>query len=425
MSSPRVLLVAEHASARFGGEAILPLHWFRFLRQRGVDVRLCVHERTRDELLAALPSEHARLHFVRDTWLHRGLWRLGSWLPAKLGEATFGVVLRLLTQARARRVAKDLIRQGLVDIVHQPIPVSPKDPSLLWGLGVPVVIGPLNGGMSYPPAFRRLEPLWVRGAVRLLRWCSQLVHVVLRGKREAAVLLVANPRTAEALPHGCRGRVATLVENGVDFSLFAADASAKPAAVERGPLRLLFVGRLIKLKALDIVLDAMAALGDEAACTLDVAGDGPMRQAWEQHARARGLSSRVTFHGFVPQARIPELLTRAQALVMPSLHECGGAVVLEAMAMERVVVATAWGGPLDYLDEQCGILVPPDGRERLVGGFAAAIRLLAEDPRQRQRLAAAAARRCRDRFDWQNKVEAILAVYRECLGTGAQSRGSG
>jgi glycosyltransferase involved in cell wall biosynthesis len=415
VTSLRVLLVAEHASANFGGEAILPLHWFRFLRRRGVDVRLCVHERTRDELLAALPSEHERLHFVRDSWLHRGLWRLGSWLPAKLGEATFGVLLRLLTQARARRLAKDLIRRGLVDIVHQPIPVSPKDPSLLWGLGVPVVIGPLNGGMSYPPAFRRLEPSWLRLAVALLRRLSGFVHVVLRGKREAAVLLVANARTAQALPRGCRGRVVTLVENGVDFGLFATGASAPAPVDEGGPLRLLFVGRLIGLKALDIVLDAMAALGDEVPCTLDVAGDGPMRQVWQQHAHARGLSSRVAFHGFVPQASLPALLARAQVLVMPSLHECGGAVVLEAMAMERPVVATAWGGPLDYLDAECGILVPPDDRERLVAGFAAALRGLAADPEGRRRMGLAAARRCREQFDWGRKADAMLAVYRECL----------
>ena len=42
-SNPRVLIVAEHASAKFGGEAILPLHYFRVLRKRGIEAWLIVH----------------------------------------------------------------------------------------------------------------------------------------------------------------------------------------------------------------------------------------------------------------------------------------------------------------------------------------------------------------------------------------------
>jgi glycosyltransferase involved in cell wall biosynthesis len=54
---------------------------------------------------------------------------------------------------------------------------------------------------------------------------------------------------------------------------------------------------------------------------------------------------------------------------LPSLFECGGAVVLEAMARGCQFVATAWGGPLDYLGDSCGILVQPNSREALIVGF--------------------------------------------------------
>ena len=46
----KVLIVADNASARFGCEAILPLHYFRVLHRRGVDVYIVVHERTKKEL---------------------------------------------------------------------------------------------------------------------------------------------------------------------------------------------------------------------------------------------------------------------------------------------------------------------------------------------------------------------------------------
>jgi hypothetical protein len=52
----RILIVAENASAKFGGEAALPLHYFRVLTQRKVPVWLVVHERTRVELQSAYPG---------------------------------------------------------------------------------------------------------------------------------------------------------------------------------------------------------------------------------------------------------------------------------------------------------------------------------------------------------------------------------
>src|SRR5262245_34374896 len=149
----RVLIVAEHASARFGGEAILPLHYFRLLRRRGVEAWLVVHARTHDELSALLPEEADRIHYVPDTLSHRLLHVMGRALPARVEFFSTGMVLRLLSQLVARRMARRLVAEHDIDVVHQPIPVSPKETSLLHGLGAPVVIGPMNGGMTFPPAF--------------------------------------------------------------------------------------------------------------------------------------------------------------------------------------------------------------------------------------------------------------------------------
>lgn len=416
----RVLIVAEHASARFGGEAILPLHWFRLLRSRGLPARLIVHERTRAELEEALADHRDAIEYVADGWFQRALWRAGEWLPRRLAETTLGVAMRWSTQRRALRRVRALVAAGAVDVVHQPIPVSPKEPSLLAGLGVPVVIGPMNGGMEYPPAFRRLESGWLRAAIAALRRSASLINLLVRGKREATTLLVANDRTERALPRGCRGRVARLVENGVDFALFAANASAPRPST--GRFEALFVGRLVDVKALDVAIAALARLPADVACRLTVVGDGPMRATWEATARAAGVADRVEFLGFRPQSEVPALLRRADALLLPSIRECGGAVVLEAMAMRVPVVATGWGGPADYVDERCGVLVAPTSREALVAGFAQALTRLARQPEWRAQLAAAAFERCREEFDWERKLDAMLAIYREACDRFAAGR---
>ena len=150
----KVLIVAEHASARFGGEAALPLHYFRVMRNRGIDVRLVTHARTRDELASLYPGDD-RILYIEDSAWHRAMWRIGKRLPNQISYFTTGFLSRLSTQLAQRRIVHRLVREHGIDVVHQPMPVSPREPSMLFGFGVPVVIGPMNGGMDYPPAFRK------------------------------------------------------------------------------------------------------------------------------------------------------------------------------------------------------------------------------------------------------------------------------
>jgi glycosyltransferase involved in cell wall biosynthesis len=102
-------------------------------------------------------------------------------------------------------------------------------------------------------------------------------------------------------------------------------------------------------------------------------------------------------------------------LVLPSLMECGGAVVLEAMAMGLPVIATAWGGPVDYIDDTCGILVEPGSRQAFVDNFAHALEQLARSPQARVEMGRAARARVVEHFDWEVKVDRVLALYRSVV----------
>ena len=403
-----VILVADNASARFGGEAFIPLNYFRLLLAREVDVRLVVHARVRAELVELFPDHSDRLHFVEDIWLHKGLFRLGTFLPRRLADATTGLLLHLTTQLMQRNIIKSLVERLAVDVIHQPIPVSPKTPSCLYGIGVPVVIGPLNGGMKYPPAFQKEHGLVAGAAMALGRAISNVFNLVIPGKRLASLMLVANPRTRAALPRGIRGRVVELVENGVDLQIWRQKLPNAGAAPE---LRLIFVGRLIDWKALEIVLEAIARVSKHQAVSCEVIGDGPMRQIWQDMAKQLGLETTVKFSGFLSQPECARRLQEADVFVLPSLFECGGAVVLEAMAVGLPVIATAWGGPLDYLDDNCGILVEPSSREDLIEGFANAMIRLGGSSSLREQMGQAGYDRARQYFDWERKVDRILELY--------------
>jgi len=127
---------------------------------------------------------------------------------------------RLVTQWQARKFAREILRSPGHWLVHQPIPVSPKEPSLLVGLDRPLVVGPMNGGMEFRSRPKQ-QSAWGRGAVAWGRRMADMINRLIPGKHEASTLLVANERTALALPSGVRGKVVTLVENGVDLELWS------------------------------------------------------------------------------------------------------------------------------------------------------------------------------------------------------------
>jgi glycosyltransferase involved in cell wall biosynthesis len=246
--------------------------------------------------------------------------------------------------------------------------------------------------------------------MRTGRVASNALNAVLRGKCEAAVLLVANERTRQALPRGIKGEVIELSENGVDLDVFRrAEGSMSQSGSVRP--RFAFVGRLIEWKGVDLLLKATAKALRRRDLELHIVGDGEIRSQLESLAADLELGDRVVFHGFIPQDQCARFLAEFDALVLPSLYECGGAVVLEAMAIGLPVIATKWGGPADYLDERTGILIEPIGPESFINEIADAMIRLAESPELRAQLGQAARKRAVAEFDWERKIDVILEVY--------------
>jgi glycosyltransferase involved in cell wall biosynthesis len=408
----RVAIVARNASTRFGGEAILPWHYFRLLRRRGVEAHLVVHERTRTELLELLPQEAPRMHFVPDLPLHRALHRLGTPLPTRLAYYSVDQGIAVSTSLAQRELVQQLVRRRGIDVVHEVTPVSPKEPSFMFGLDVPVVIGPMNGGMDFPPGFARDKHPLERVLLGAGQHLVDTLNRAIPGKCEAAMLLVANARTRAALPACAARRVLEISENAVDLSLFT--PRERPAPEGAAP-RFAFVGRLVDVKRVDLLLEALARC--PPSYELVVIGDGPLRAPLQARTHELRLGDRVRVLGMLSQARCSEHLLACQALVLPSIHECGGAVVLEAMAMGLPVIAADWGGPSDYLDASTGILVPPTSPEALVQGIAAAMERLGSSRELCLHLGSAGRARVEQQYDWERKIDRILEVYAQVTAT--------
>src|ERR1700722_4418877 len=402
-----VLIVAENASMSQGGESSLALQWFLELLKVGVDVRLLVHVRSKRELDQLVSSFASRIHYASDVPLQKICWKLGEALPDHVRSFTSEWLVHLVTQFMQRRAARQLIEQYNIQVVHEPAPVAPRLPSLMYGLGVPVVIGPMNGNMTYPPGFRSRSFL-ERAFVPVARSFGDLANYFIPGKRLADMLLVANERTRFALPSGCRGKAGILCENGVDLDVWQRPDDLPPRPVNG--LRLAFLGRLVPWKGVDIVLDVFAEVKKHTpSAELWIIGDGPEGPRLQQQAEALGLCGAVTFHGWAAPGECPRLLSQCDVFLYPSVFDCGGAVVLEAMSLGLTVVALNWGGPGDYLASGSGVLVEPVGRRRLVADLAKAVQCLT--PSKRRELGEAARREIADQYTWSAKVRQIVGIY--------------
>ncbi|MEZ5734234.1 MAG: glycosyltransferase family 4 protein [Novosphingobium sp.] len=406
---PRVLIVAENASLSQGGESYLPVQWLRGLVKEGVDVRLLVHARSKPDLENLLGEFGSCFHFVPEVLAQTIFWKIGAALPAHVRDFTSGWFVQLISQIMQRRVARGMIEQYGIEVVHQLTPVSPRLPSMLYGLGVPVIIGPMNGNMTYPPQSVRTRPILERGFVPVARSFTNIANYIIPGKRRADVLLVANERTRMALPSGCQGSVGMVCENGVDPTVWrlADDAAAPPA----NRLRLAFMGRLERWKGADVALDVLYEVKQQRPeAELWIIGNGPELQRLKRQAEKLGVVDAVTFHGWVPKNECPVLLSQTDVMLFPSLHDCGGAVVLEAMALGLPVVALNWGGPGDYLADGGGVLIEPAGRSQTVAAFVEAVRCLT--PSKRHELSKIAKRIISEHYTWPGKIRQILDVYR-------------
>ncbi|MEG3857736.1 glycosyltransferase family 4 protein [Microcoleus sp. herbarium12] len=411
----RIVIVAQNASAKFGGESLLPLNYFRILRSRQIETWLVVHARTQAELEALFPEDCDRMHFVPDTWIHRLLRKIEEFLPPRIGAPTIGLLSHIYTQKMQRRLVQRLVSEHQIDIVHEPTPVSPKFPSLMFGLGAPVVIGPMNTAVKFPLAFRSRQNPTIDILIEFGYQFVDFFNRVFPGKIKAETLLVANDRTKKALPTGVQGKIIELVENGVDFSVWRSDSTASKEPNKQ--IHFVFLGRLADWKGVDLLLEAFAAVPTQTDAVLEIIGDGEMRGELEAKTARLGIESSVVFSGWLSQEECALKMQQADAMVYPSLRECGGAVVMEAMAVGLPIIATNWGGPADYVDSTCGILVEPTSPEGFIKGMSDAMLKLGESAELRQSMGNAGRERVRQQFDWDRKVDRTIEIYQQTIDT--------
>ncbi len=215
--------------------------------------------------------------------------------------------------------------------------------------------------------------------------------------RHSDCVTVLNQRVeAEIKPFVRRGTPITRVSNGVDTALFHPVSAEKRQTLRRkwdfdGPVAL-FVGRFVRKKGIDLLLQAAGGGFDLALC-------GKGRKRFDHpHVRVIGL---------VDQEILAEMYQAADVLVLPSEGEGFPLVVQEAMASGLPVIVTDDDVNREVLNEDVAVFTERSGpavREKILS--------LISDPQRCRRLGKAAHRWAVAHFDWEKTIDEYISLYR-------------
>jgi glycosyltransferase involved in cell wall biosynthesis len=309
---------------------------------------------------------------------------------------------------QAWRQLRRRIFAGEFDVVLRVVPMSPSMPSpfafFLRKGPIPFVIGPLNGGLPWPPGFAQLESQreWIAG----LRNAYRFMPFARSTYRHAAAIIAASSQTYSEFAEYSE-KLFFVPEPGIGTSLCSADSrSSEPGA----KLELVFVGGLVPRKACDLALRAAAPLLRSDGARFTVIGDGPERVRLEQLAKSLGIEKAVSFCGWVSHADVLSRLRCADVFVFPSLRDNGAGVVFEALATGAVPVVADFGGPGDIVHPNVGYKVPLTNENEMVAQMEKILAGLAKDRDLLNRLRQGGISYARECLTWDAKAQRTTQV---------------
>jgi len=316
---------------------------------------------------------------------------------------------------RARSWIKSALRRGRrFDIAHQLSPLAIRYWSPCAALGIPMILGPLGGSVSAPPAFdgELNTSSWYTRLRAFDQWRLRHDPLLRRSLSSADVVIGVAPYVKQVLADVPLRRFAIMGETGP--ALLPPERSRVDGTP--GRLRLLFVGRAVRSKGLRDAIRMMARLDDLPQVSLDVIGDGDDMAFCRAEALAIKGANRVRFHGRLPRQEVDKFYEGADVFVFPSLREASGNVVLEAMSHGLAMVVADAGGPGYVVSDECGYRIAPRDPEQFPDELAAAVRNLAADPPKVRQMGRAARARVAKHYLWDQKVNWMSQLYHEVAG---------
>ncbi|RDI24959.1 glycosyltransferase involved in cell wall biosynthesis [Pseudacidovorax intermedius] len=393
----KILISAYACEPNKGSEPGVGWNWVLELSRLGHEVHVLTRRNNRENIEVGLNSvSYGGLFFH-----YHDLGRFFLFLKRipLLGTNIYYAVWQLSIVPTASRICRSYKIEA---IQHLTFGVF-RQPSYLWLLGRPTLVGPLGGGEETPKRFLRdlskknrakevLRALLNRTAYLnpffwLMCWRSQL-------------LLCKTKETASFIPACYSGKTKVLLEIGIAPEKISVLPVKK---ISGSKLSILYVGRFIYWKGMELGFEALKILKDQNIdFSITLVGKGPDELAWRRLAEKLGFTGeQISWIDWASQEELAIHYRGADVLLCPSFHDSSGNVVLEAMARGVVPVCLDCGGPAEIAGD-AGLIINSSGTLRQTAQkLAEGLQLLAESEERLNTLSKNAINRA-SAFSWRN-----------------------
>ena len=409
MKMLKILVNAYSVSPNRGSEPGMGWNWcVRMARE--CELFIITEEEFREEIETVLPTipQAGNMHFhflpVSDR-VRRMCWNQGDW-------RFYFHYARW--QKRALVLAKDICARNHIDIIHQLNMVGFREPGYLWIIkGPKFVWGPIGGMSLIPVRYFDGISLWqklrfyIRNFVTRIqrKWAPRVVNAI----NHSSFVICATPSEYDVVSDYFHKPAYWISETGTDTESFARPFEYAP----HSPLRLVWVGRFIPSKQLEIALKVMHSLRD-CEVTLDVVGSGSPKEIARYRALADELElgDRVRWRGQVAHDDVFSIMMGSDLFFFTSVYEATSTVMMEAISVGLPVVCfdTCGFGPL--VNDNIGIKIPLTAPEDSVVRFSEVLRQILANPSMLSVMSSNAQVRSKD-LTWDEKTRKLSGLYNE------------
>ena len=319
-----------------------------------------------------------------------------------------------LWQREVLRIARQVLKNNKIDLIHQLGPIGFREPGLLWQLQKPFVWGPIGGTALVDRRLLIGKPLKTQIAFRvkniLTWWQLRNGTRVRKAIKRADVLIGARKVDSENIKNRFRREIYHLSEQGILPELTHQQLQLKNFD---GQLRLVWSGRIDENKNLDLLLLALIPLRKDS-WHLDILGEGPSSGKLKRSAEEWKISEFIRWHGHLDRDEAIQVVANAHLHVITSISEGNPAVLFEAMSFGVPTLSLDHCGMADTICDACGIKVPVETTPKVVQSITQQLEILQKDRGYLKRLNSGV-RSCAQQHNWEKRLHFYNQIYDDAI----------
>ena len=375
----KVLLSAYACIPNVGSEEETGWTYARLLSQHNTEVHCLTQHKGKEALDAVLTTgqyPNLTMHYVA----------MPAWLDKAYHKGLPGLYVHYLYwQWAASQLARQLDRTHRFDLVHHITYGSIQLGSFMYRLGKPFIFGPVSGGQQAPDSMKRyFGPYWGREQMRarvgkLLEYVNPGCYKTLRQANRVIVTNADTHRLARRLRP--EGPIDLVLDGGIGESFMPQPpVNHQPGEV----LKLLWVGRMLPRKALELTIQALGQVNPALPVQLTIVGGrGDLADQVPRYIAQYGVSHRVNWVGHVTHDEVKGFFRKSDVFFFTSLRDSGPHQLMEAMAYSLPIVTLDLHGQAEIVSDETGIRVPVTVPDRVALDLARAIEWMAAHPAER------------------------------------------